>query len=196
METVGDEAPRITGIEGLGQPEGRRRHDVTRLARIGQHLVDVCIDVDRRLPSAVGILRSQDPADVHVREQGAVGTGGERSRVGRSSPRRVPALPARRVVERRRHLDGSCTRHRQPSVRGADQDPVRHGEQASSELFRHRRHRLDGAAAESDHVTAVRQRPPPLRARREGRDLAAVQPRISAVPEQPVPSSDDPSHEP
>ena len=154
-----------------------------------------------------GILRASDPlgaweptididADVHVGEQSAVGSSGERPRVGGSSPRRVPAVAPLGAVERREHLDRPRTREGQPSVRRADQHAAGRREQTPADLLVDRCDRLHCAAVESNNVAAVRQRPPPIRVGHQRRDLATVEPVVSTLPEQPVPRADEPSHEP
>ena len=148
MQPVDDETPRRPRVQGLGQPEGRRRDDVIASARVGEHLVDVGVDVDRRLPRPMRIMRAQDPSDVHVREESAVGPGRERTCVGRPSPRRVPTLSALSRVERREHLRGACSCRRQPRLRGPDQDAAVDREEAPPELLVDRRDRLDRATVE------------------------------------------------
>ena len=77
-----------------------------------------------------------------------------------------------------------------------DQDPAVDREEAPPELLVDRRDRLDRAAVETNDVAAVRQRPPPSASGRQRGDLAALEPALSALAEQAVPSADEPSHGP
>ena len=65
------------------------------------HLVDVRLDVDRRVPRPAAVVGAGDATDVHARQQDVVVGAGQRTGLGRAAPRRVPLVATGRDLEAR-----------------------------------------------------------------------------------------------
>jgi hypothetical protein len=167
---------------------------VSRNERIREDLMDVGVDVDRRRPDVLRIVSSEDPADVDVGEQQAVGGGGEGPRVGRPAPRRVPRVAPLGLVERLDHPRAPVADDREAGVRGPDQHGAVGPHDAAPGLPPDRRERVDLVAVDADDLVALQQHEPPAAVGRQRRDLATDQPGLTVGSDEAVLRSDDPPH--
>jgi hypothetical protein len=94
---------KLVGLAAVAaEPEpfgGGEQHDAC-LFGMGQHLVDVDLDVDRGCPRRAAVARAGDAAHVDVDVDGPVGRHRDRPRVGGIAPRLVPGLAPLDALER------------------------------------------------------------------------------------------------
>ncbi len=69
MEAVLLDMPGCSSVLTDTEPNAGRRDDKIRIGRVRAHLVDVSVDIDRRLPSRTPVRRACDAPNVNVREE-------------------------------------------------------------------------------------------------------------------------------
>ena len=69
MEAVVPGIPGRSAVLTETDPNGGRRDDKIRIGRVRADLVDVGVDIDRRLPGRTAVRRAWDASNVNVREQ-------------------------------------------------------------------------------------------------------------------------------
>src|SRR4029453_8715964 len=103
MEAIGLERPRVATVHTPRQAPGAGSQDQAWMTRWRQHLMDIGVYVEGRLPGGAVVGRSNDAPDVDVRVDDPVVVSADRPDVRRPAPRRVPVLTSVRAVE---PLDG------------------------------------------------------------------------------------------
>src|SRR5262245_21916526 len=91
---------------------------------MGQDLVDVALDVDRRRPGPAAVARAYDAADVHVHVDRPVASHGDRSDVGGIAPRGVPVGAPVGHLERLDRLQRAVGQPEQVRLLGPDHEPT------------------------------------------------------------------------
>ena len=175
VQAGGRELPGVAAVDAQAEALGGGEEHVSRARGMGQHLVDVGLDVDRRGPRHATVARAHDTADVDVDVEGAITRGRERPDVGRVTPRRIPGLAPLDGLERLDAREPAGGQPPQMRLLGADQRPQARGRDARGRRPFDRGARHPGAVPALPERGAVHDAPDPRTVERERRHGAAGQ---------------------